>query len=243
MVARAGSGLAKGVGVIASVLALLVAHPATARSPKPRPAHPAKTMLADPIAFGAFTPAAADPKLAAAFARSGLGTGNFSGGAFRFTPAGGNSRRAVTVAVRARAVSRVDAGKAMAIPADVAPSAYSLGMSLGWKRFAISGDVSKITPGILPEGREAADIGLSYSGRRWGTKLELAADRASGDRLPMFGLDQSWSVDVGGRYAVTSNIDVTGGLRYRERRTQFGSTLEQDRRDSQAVYVGTAFRF
>ncbi|MDQ2878966.1 MAG: hypothetical protein M3R41_07810, partial [Pseudomonadota bacterium] len=48
--------------------------------------------------FGGFTPAAADPRLAAVFARGGLDPSNF-----RFTPAETHrSTRAVTVAVRAR---------------------------------------------------------------------------------------------------------------------------------------------
>ena len=47
---------------------------------------------------------------------------------------------------------------------------------------------------------------------------------------------------MGGSYSLTRNIDLTAGLRYkseRERLTRFND----DRRDSQAVYVGTAFRF
>ena len=46
--------------------------------------------------MGFFTPAAADPRLAAAYARGGL---NNQG--FRFTPVGAARNRAVTVAVRA----------------------------------------------------------------------------------------------------------------------------------------------
>lgn len=199
--------------------------------------------LARSPGLGAFTPAAADPRVAAAFARSGLGAGNFPGGAFRFTPSTGTgNRRAVTVAVRARVVSRQEAAKALAIASpQVAPSAYSLGASIGWKRFAISGDVAKVDGGLMPIGRESADVGFSFTGKRWAGKVDLAADRANPDQ-PAFGIDQSWSVGLGGSYSLTHNLDVSGGVRYKTERDELFS-LTDNRHDSQAVYLGTTFKF
>jgi len=51
----------------------------------------------------------------------------------------------------------------------------------------------------------------------------------------------SYSVDLGGAYSLTRNLDVTAGVRYRSDRDRL--TQADARRDSQAVYVGTAFRF
>src|SRR3546814_13183774 len=49
------------------------------------------------------------------------------------------------------------------------------------------------------------------------------------------------AVDVVSSYRLTKNIDVTAGVRYRsEDRVE---PLTDSRRDSQAVYIGTAFRF
>jgi len=211
-------------------------HKAPARSQKVQ-----RISLNEVAGFGSFTPAAADPRLAAAFARSGLGAGTFSAGAFRFTPSGGTNRRAITVAVRARAVTKAEAAKALALTTEVAPSAYSLGVSIGWKRFALSGDVAKVDGGLLADRRESADIGLSFSGKRWQTKLDLAADR--NDENPLIGIDQSWSVGLGGTYALTHSIDLSGGVRYKTQHDQFQSLLTDNRRDSQAVYLGTTFRF
>lgn len=217
-------------------LALALVAPAAAARPAKKPARPVPD-----LAFGAFTPAAADPRLAAAFARSGLGTANFAGGAFRFTPSGSSaSQRAVTVAVRARSVTKAESARALAVATDVAPSAYSLGMSLGWRRFTISGDIARTDAGLLPESRESADIGVGFRGHRWATKLDLAADRALGDRPQLLGIDQSWSVGLGGSYALTRNLDLSGGIRYK---TQEIDSLQENRRDSQAVYLGTTFRF
>jgi hypothetical protein len=227
----------------AVALIALFAAPVTSADARTRH-HARSATAALAPGFSAFTPAAADPRMAAAFARSGLGTPNFNDGAFRFTPSGaGSSRRAVTVAVRSRAITRQQAARIMALPSDgLAPSAYSLGASIGWKRFALSGDVQKVDSGLLPSGRESADLGLIFSGKRWATELELAGERASGTRIPVAGVDESWSVGVGGSYALTRRFNVTGGVRYKTQRDQLQS-LTDDRRDSQAVYLGTTFKF
>jgi hypothetical protein len=192
--------------------------------------------------FGAFTPAAADPRIAAAFARSGLGTG-LNNSPFRFTPSMNNgSRRAVTIAVRARTITRAESAKALGLASDgLAPSSYSLGASIGWKRFAFSGDVAKVTDELLPNSRESADLGLSFFGKRWETKLDVASERSLNDR-PAIGIDQSWSVGLGGSYALTRNLNVSGGVRYK---TQLDDPMRllDNRRDSQAVYLGTTFKF
>lgn len=192
--------------------------------------------------IGSFTPAAADPVLAAALARSGL---NSSG--FRFTPAAvSNHNRAVTVAVRARTgtvpggADRVAAGTSATL--GIAPVAYSLGVGVGWKRFALSGDVTRIDSGALPGGREAADVAVSYNTRKWSTRLQLAADRPTGNAPRTISGNESVSLDVGGAYRLTRNLDVTAGVRYRSERNRL-EPLTDNRRDSQAVYVGTAFRF
>lgn len=233
--------LGKWGGALA-LIALFVAPvtPADARTRR----HARAAAAASAPSFSAFTPAAADPRVAAIFARSGLGTSSFNEGTFRFTPSGaGASRRAVTVAVRSRAISRQQAAKTMALPSEgLAPSAYSLGASIGWKRFALAGDVQKTDGGLLPTGRESADVGLIFSGKRWATELDLAGERASGARLPQTGLDESWSVGIGGSYALTRRFNVTGGVRYKTQRDQLQS-LTDDRRDSQAVYLGTTFKF
>lgn len=231
-----------GGAVALAALLLVAAAPIEAHAAR-RAAHTPRPLAIDvPAGFGAFTPAAADPRLAAEFARSGLGTTNFAGGAFRFTPSATPARRAVTVAMRARTAGRVDAAHVAVPTTTLASSAYSLGMSVGWKRFALSGDVTKSNGGLLPDSRESADVGFSFSGRRWSTKLDLAADRATGDRPAMVGTDQSWSVGLGGSYSLTRNLDVIGGLRYKAQHEELMSLMD-DRRDSQAVYLGTTFRF
>lgn len=234
-------GSIRGWGGVIALAALVCAPLASADARQNRRTR--SNLAAASSGFGAFTPAAADPRIAAAFARSGLVPGSVADGAFRFTPSGSSgSRRAVTVAVRARVIGRPEAAHALALPSDgLAPSAYNLGASIGWKRFALSGDVTRIDGGVLPIGRESADLGFSVTGKRWATKLELGTDRSLNDR-PAFGIDQSWSVGLGGSYALTRNLNVSGGVRYKTQHEQFVSLLD-DRRDSQAVYLGTTFKF
>lgn len=202
-----------------------------------------RTPAAAPRAIGAFTPAAADPRLAAVLARAGLGAGSF-----RFTPSDSRpeGNRAVTVAVRAiRAGGGETSTTVAAAPATVtmAPIAYSLGAAVGWKRFALSGDVTKVDLGVQPGSREAFDLGVSYVGNRATARVKATADRPLPGAARIIGGDlASYSLDVGGSYSVTRNLDVTAGVRYKSDRDRL-ERLRDDRRDSQAVYLGTAFRF
>lgn len=190
--------------------------------------------------LGIFTPAAADPKLAAVLSRSGLpDTG------FRFTPSDSRrgASRAVTVAVRARS-TRAVASNDRTAPAtlSLAPIAYNLGVSVGWKRFAVSGDVTHVELINQPGSRERADIGLTYSGRRASGRVTAITDTPLANTPALIGDKPSYSIDVGGSYSLTRNLDVTAGVRYKSERDRLPQ-LTDTRRDSQAVYVGTAFRF
>lgn len=189
--------------------------------------------------IGSFTPAAADPRRALSFGRAGQ-----SGTGFRFTPSSApGNRRAVTVAIRARASNAAVAERASQnATALLSPSAYNLGVSVGWRRFAITGDIARVEGGLLPLDSESADLGVSYSGNKWSTRVQLGAERALGLRPRIDGVDESYSVDVGGSYALTRNLEVTGGVRYKMQRDRL-ERLADDRRDSQAVYIGTAFKF
>ncbi len=222
-------------GAVTALALLACVSDASAAAPRRRP------ILSS---IDAFTPAAADPRRSAVLSVNGL-----SDSTFRFTPSGTTGkRRRVTVAVRARvatpAASRVAALANAAPPtlSALAPAAYSLGASIGWKRFALSGDVSRVQGNLLPVDREGVDLGVSFLGRRFATRLQLNAERAAGDRPQLLGMDRSYSVDLGGSYAIARNLEVSGGVRYKTQRDRL-DLISDERRDSQSVYVGTAFRF
>lgn len=201
--------------------------------------------LAPPVrsGLGTFTPAAADPKLAAILARSGMPESGF-----RFTPSESRrgAGRAVTVAVRARSTRTAAVANRSdviaATPVSLAPIAYNLGVSVGWKRFAVAGDVTRIELPAQPGSTERANLGVSYAGSKVTGRVQASAERPLANTPVLIGDKPSYSIDVGGSYSLTRNLDVTAGVRYRNEQERLPK-LTDDRRDSQAVYVGTAFRF
>ncbi|SFP82800.1 hypothetical protein [Sphingomonas rubra] len=227
-----GVAAAAGVAMIAATALAASASGAVDKAPAP------KRQIAR--ALGGFTPAAGDPRLAALFGRAGMA------GSFRFTPAETRAdSRAVTMSVRTRTSTAADPGRVAVADTGatigMAPIAYSLGASVGWRRLALSGDVARVDLGAQPGGREAADVALSYTAPRWSGRVKAQADRPI-DGTPRAIADlPSYSVDLGGSYSLTRNLDVTAGVRYQTDRERLARLDE--RRDSRGVYVGTAFRF
>jgi len=225
--------------VTAFAAASLVLSPALAAGPAKRPS--AVALSFDPVST--FTPANADPRLAAAFAGRGSSLADF-----KFTPAAAKGRPSqIRVAIRARTPAAgqsqiADASATSAIGA-LTPASYNLGVAVGWRRFAIAGDVatSKDSNPALG-GRESAAVGVSYSLSKFTGRVAVGADRGDGQALNALRKSDNVSLDVGGAYSITRNIALTGGVRYRIDHDRV-SALKDARRDSQAVYVGTAFKF
>ena len=239
-------GAIAGLGGASLIALALVLTPALAAPNKKGQPRSAPSLIGRGVS--SFTPAVADPRLAAAFARR-----EFRSGSFRFTPATASldKSKAVRVAVRARAgapaqvASRTGGGStsdnAPATITAVTPTAYNLGVSVGWKRFALSGDVGRVENGVVSGERRSAELGVGYSGNKAGAKVKVAAERVEGNQR-LVGVDSTYSVDVGASYSIARNIDVTGGVRYKVQQDRL-EPLTDARRDSQAVYIGTAFRF
>lgn len=190
----------------------------------------------------AFTPASADPRLAAAFSGRVPSLGDF-----KFTPAAAKSRPSqVRVAIRAHASSptQLASNNSAASPVNaLTPVSYNLGVAVGWRRFAISGDVAKVRSAGSPvDGRESATLGVSYSLPRFTGRVAVSADRSAGTAAPALRDPDNYALDVGGSYSLTRRLSVTGGVRYKVERDRL-SALNDDRIDSKAVYVGTAFKF
>ena len=237
-------GTAGSVSLLATALVLAPALAAPAQRPQ-------QTRMNGPAVgrpLGAFTPAVADPRLGALIARR---PGGALGSGFSFTPSAASNERAgrgLRVAVRARAntpvIASADVGpsSSSAVTA-LTPVSYNLGVSVGWRRFAISGDVAQNDSGLISGVRESARVGISYQPtRRLTGRVAVGAERSEGAQR-IIAEDQAYSLDVGGAYRIARNIDVTAGARYRISRDRLDPMSRDDRRDSQAVYIGTAFRF
>jgi predicted porin len=221
------------VSAVGLLLSPAVAAPAKKKAP-------AIAVSFDPL--WTFTPAGADPKLAASFANKGLSLTDF-----KFTPAAAKSRPSqVRVAIRARPDStlrtRVTDANAASPLTVLTPATYNLGVAVGWRRFAVSGDVAKTESQDPSIGNKAsAVVGVSYSLPRFTGRVAVGAERDE-DHVPALRGRENYSLDVGGAYNVTRNIALTGGVRYNIERDR-AAVVNDTRRDSQAVYVGTAFKF
>ncbi|MDP8994411.1 MAG: porin, partial [Pseudomonadota bacterium] len=194
----------------------LVLSPALAQSDRTKAQRGAPSVRNGPV--GSFTPAVADRPLAAALARRG----NSNNNSFRFTPATASvdRNRPVRVAVRARASTPQEANRgsqgASASPVTaITPSSYNLGASVGWRSFAITGDVARTDGGIVPGSRSSAQVGMSYRpSQRITARVQASAEQAEG-RQRNVAEDEAYALDVGGSYSIARNLDVTGGVRYR----------------------------
>lgn len=207
---------------------------------KKRP--PAVSLSFDPVS--SFTPANADPKLAAALAGKGLALADF-----KFTPAPAKGRPSqVRVAIRARTDGASQSRAAdTALPtalSALAPTSYNLGIAVGWRRFAVSGDVAKVKlADPAAGGRETAIVGVSYSlNNRLTGRVAVGAERTTGNPVAALRRADNVSLDAGASYSLSHRIALTGGIRYNVERDRL-TALQDVRRDSQAVYVGTAFKF
>lgn len=198
---------------------------------------------------GIFTPASVEPALARAVAeRAGDKP-------FRFTPAGksGKRDRPVTVAVRvdsdiAQAISvrsATDAagGNGTGISA-ISSSRYDLGAARGYKSFA--------RPAVLPDSVRRVEMpdlaSFKPAGRgadepdRFRARIALEGRGKAGRSEGTFEALGSQTVDLGGAFSLSRNLDVTAGVRLSQERDRL-APLTDSVQDSQAVYVGTQLRF
>lgn len=205
--------------------------------------------------FAALTPASADPRLAAFVAERSNATGRL----MRFTPAGSaeHANRSVTVAVRvdensAQAISVRSAIEAAMeqVASDsnvrIAPTRYNLGVARGYQSFARPAAPAPVTAPTPSDSRmpNLADFRPSPGAKEEPSRFAARIDsdvQTKPAAAPRIVPDQT--VDLEGSYRLTRNLDVTAGVRYSQDRNRLTTLAEPAKQDSQAVYIGTQFRF
>jgi hypothetical protein len=214
----------------------------------------ASTPAAD---LGIFTPASVDPRLAKLVAET---TSN--GTLMRFTPAGAANHvgRPVTVAVRVDegAAQLVSVHSALAAGANdltsekpaaaIAPTRYSLGVARGYQSFAkpaeVAGGLTKdVSSAALPDLAKFAPA-PEPAGKPSRFAARITPDEQERTARPPRSLESlgDQAFELGGSYRVTRNLDFTAGVRYSQDQDRL-APLTNGKQDSQAVYVGTQFRF
>lgn len=210
-----------------------------------------------------FTPASVDPRMAELIARNSTGTARL----MRFTPAGVAERasRSMTVAVRvdedvARAISvrsalaaaTQDQAPASAPALPIAPTRFNLGVARGYQSFAKApAPASAVAIAPTAEGAipDIATLRASTTPRETPSRFvartvsDVPAPAAAPRAVEPAKVVPGESVDVAGSYRLTRNLDVTAGWRYSQDRERLVPLADPAKQDSQAVYVGTQFRF
>lgn len=199
-----------------------------------------------------FVPASVDPRLARSIAVRTLSRGQ----TFRFTPAvtPTHTDRSVTVAVRvdgstSRALMRgAVPGRELASESTlvrIAPAAYSLGAMRGYKSFAqslVTAQGEQRGPGSPDLSAFRPSAGVAEGPSAFTPRIALDEREKTGRSPRTLEGQGEQTVDLGGAYRLTRNLDVTAGVRYKSDRDRLGP-LTNAQQDSQAVYVGTQFRF
>ena len=206
----------------------------------------------DESASTGFIPAQVDPRLSRSITVRALSKGQL----FQFTPAASPTRpdRSLTVAVRVdpRVAGTLVAARSLAQRDDatgqvalrIAPTAYSLGVTRGYKSFASGG--MALTDSHQSEVPDLASFrpspGVRNDPSRFEPRVALDEREKTGRPPRTFEGAGEQSVDVGGSYRLTPNLNVTAGVRYQSQRDRL-VPVSDARQDNQAVYVGTQFKF
>lgn len=222
--AALGFALSPAIGAVDSLLRLRAAKPVS---------------LGELGSIASFTPSTSDSRLAAAYARAVL---SHDGKSFHFTPTSGsvNGRRSITVLVRAGDLGSLDRGS----PVGLAPLAFNLDASRGWRKFALPDSVGRkpLDPVVTDLPGVARGFSMDRDRARLKANVLLDARRDVGTEAQTLAGERKYSVDVGSSYSLTRNLNVTAGVRYAGPDNRLTPITDQ-RKDNQAVYVGTIFKF
>jgi hypothetical protein len=193
-----------------------------------------------------FQPARVDPRLARSISVRALGAGQ----TFRFTPGASPNRldRSVTVAVRVDSNTTRPVRTALTAADSsgfgIAPTAYSLGVSRGYKGFAQNGVAgSELRRVEIPDlASFKPSPGAKEDPSRFSPRIALDGREPAGRSPRTLQGQPEEMVDLGGSYRLTRNINVTAGVRSTSDRDRL-APLSDGRKDNQSVYVGTQFKF
>lgn len=235
----------------ATFAAVLLATGSVVLTPLMVPAFAAKSVgqakSASKDWLNTFTPSGVDSRLAAKFAAKT----EVIGGRFPFTPAGVSDGRNRTITVAARTNSRLTAGAVSVRNAAEAGKGirlstvdYRLTASRGWQGFALPSTpkLAASTPlSELGNGGFRLDE-KSKKPSKFSTNISLDQNRSVAPPARGTSAPGDYKLDVGGSFSISRKIDVTAGVRYASENDRVLPTSD-NRKDSEAVYVGTKIRF
>ena len=222
-------------GTIAAA-ALAAALVAPAIGAPDRSAKPTRPSLSKSFnGIDGFTPAFADRRLAVIVGKTRLGARDY-----QFTPA--EARRSVApVALAATTVARAQAeleAAPVGTAVRIAPINYNLGVSVGWKKFVGGTETAHVDSVGSARGFDLGTIAQPARAAR----LRSLPDALAVGAKPAGDDHAATTLDSTNAFRLTRNVDLTAGSRVKSENYRL-DRIGDDRRDSQAVYVGTALRF
>ena len=230
-----------GAGIVAASVALSPAISAVRTALEP--VSQSQVSLKALGSIGSFTPVTNDERLARAYAQA---ANSARSQRFKFTPTSGATSGERSITILVRAPEWASKTQPAALPnLGVSPVSYNLGVTRGLQRFTApenlgSHELEPIVADLaLPEARS---FSLDKGKKRFSTNVELAANTPTGAAPQTLVGQKSIAVDVASSYSLTRNLDVRAGVRYGGVNNRL-DRLTDDAQDSQAVYVGTAFKF
>ena len=211
--------------------------------------------------FDSFTAAGVDRKLAAKFKRVNVERGVAAAGdkSFFFTPAGISRGAARTMTIAARADSPLSANAistrnlARAIEPGTGSNVqlnttdFSLKAARGWQGFklpvttraAVRAPIADIA---VAAGNFRLDEKAPVKKSRFSTDVKLDKAREAAPSVRGNAAAGEYKVGLESSFSLSRRIDLTAGVRYNSERDRVAPTVDE-RKDNEAVYVGTKIRF
>jgi hypothetical protein len=224
-------------------------------------------------AFDLFTPASVDPELAARFAEKArargvrftpLGANSANSDRTVTVAVRLDSDIARAISVRSVTDSAPGLGTEIGV---IQANRFNLGTARGYQSFARTQVPTSGADAVAPPGRRIIEGGLAEATKDLGMpdladfapaqpsrvdkpsrlqpRIELEGERTAGRSRNTLDAVSAQTVDLGGSFRLSRNLDVTAGVRLSQERDRLGrlDPLTNSVEDSQAVYVGTQIRF
>jgi hypothetical protein len=128
----------------------------------------------------------------------------------------------------------------------IQPSVYDFNLAIGFQGFAVDAGVAR-TAEATRTLSEAVNLGLSYGGKEWRTRLSVTDEKQLADSARSLGLtkpQRALAFEFGSSLQLAPNWALSGGIRYAIGQSMTSIRLnDPSQPNNRSVFVGTAFSF
>lgn len=143
--------------------------------------------------------------------------------------------------------SHLQLGKVEALGTSfVQPSVYDFNLAVGFQGFAVDAGVARTAESTRTLS-EAVNLGLSYGGKDWRTRLSVTDEKQLAESVRSLGLakpQRALAFEFGSSVQLAPNWALSGGIRYAIGQSMTSIKLnDPSQPNNRSVFVGTAFNF